>query len=64
MSLKTSAPNVERIFTCHHLTKFWQEVVNLKNEIDRKETTRLFGDEFHTPSHIFLCIENAGHLQV
>ncbi len=24
----------------------------------------LFGEEFHTASHIFLCIENAGGLQV
>jgi hypothetical protein len=24
----------------------------------------MFGEEFHTPSHIFLCIENAGGLQV
>jgi 3,4-dihydroxy-2-butanone 4-phosphate synthase len=63
MSLKTNVHNVERIFTCHHLTKLWQEVVNLKNEIEKKEAVRLFGEEFHTPSHIFLCIENASHLQ-
>jgi hypothetical protein len=24
----------------------------------------MFGEEFHTPSHIFLCIENAGGLQM
>jgi 3,4-dihydroxy-2-butanone 4-phosphate synthase len=64
MNLETHAPNVEKIFTCHHLTKLWQKVVNLKNEIDRKKAVRLFGEEFHTPSHIFLCIENAGCLQV
>jgi hypothetical protein len=38
--------------------------VNLKNEIDRAKVARLFGEEFHTPSHIFLCIENASGLQV
>ncbi|KAH9555773.1 hypothetical protein CY35_08G133400 [Sphagnum magellanicum] len=31
---------------------------------DRKETARQFGEEFHTQSHIFLCIENASGLQV
>ncbi|CAK9210027.1 unnamed protein product [Sphagnum jensenii] len=63
-SLKTSALDVERSFTCRWLVKLWQEVVNFKNEVDRKKTTRLFGAKFHTPSHIFLCIENAGGLQV
>jgi len=38
--------------------------VNLKNEVDRKKTPRLFGEEFHTLSHIFLCIENVNELQV
>ncbi len=38
--------------------------MNLKNEVDRKEVARLFGEEFHTPSHIFLCIENASGLQM
>jgi len=38
-SLKTSAPNVEKSFTCHQLAKLWQEVVNLKNEVDRKKNT-------------------------
>jgi hypothetical protein len=64
MSLKIGAPNVERIFTNHHLAKLWHEVVNLKNEVDREKIARLFGEEFHTPSHIFLCIENVGRLQV
>ncbi|KAH9555771.1 hypothetical protein CY35_08G133200 [Sphagnum magellanicum] len=51
-SLKTGVLDVEK------------KVVNLKNEVDRKDTTRLFGEEFHTPSHIFLWIENASGLQV
>jgi len=38
--------------------------VNLKNEVDGEEESRMFGEEFHTPSHIFLFIENAGRLQV
>ncbi len=29
-----------------------------------KETPRLFGEEFHTLIHIFLCIENVNGLQV
>ncbi len=28
-----------------------------------KKTPRLFGEEFHTLSHIFLCTENANGLQ-
>jgi 3,4-dihydroxy-2-butanone 4-phosphate synthase len=63
-SLKTSALDVEKSFTYHWLVKLWQEVVNFKNEVDRKEATRLFGAKFHTPSHIFLCIENASGLQM
>ncbi len=38
--------------------------MNFKNEVDKKKSARLFNEEFHTPSHIFLCIENAGGLQV
>ncbi|CAK9871809.1 unnamed protein product [Sphagnum jensenii] len=57
-SLKIGFSNVERIFTCHWLAKLWQEVMNLKNEINKQEVAKLFGEEFHTPSHIFLCIEN------
>jgi 3,4-dihydroxy-2-butanone 4-phosphate synthase len=63
-SLKIGAPDVERSFTCRRLAKLWQKVVNFKNEVKRKEAARLFGEEFHTPSHIFLCIENASGLQV
>jgi 3,4-dihydroxy 2-butanone 4-phosphate synthase len=37
-SLKTSVPSVEKSFTCRQLAKFWQEVVNLKNEVDKKNT--------------------------
>jgi 3,4-dihydroxy-2-butanone 4-phosphate synthase len=52
-NLKIGVPNVERSFTCHQLIKLCQEVVNLKNEIDREEEARMFGEEIHTPSHIF-----------
>ncbi len=61
-SLKIGVPNVERIFTCHQLAELWQEIVNLKNEVDKEEVARLFSEEFHTPSHIFLCIENVSGL--
>jgi 3,4-dihydroxy-2-butanone 4-phosphate synthase len=63
-SLKIGASDVEKSFTCHWLVELCPEVVNLKNEIDRKEKPRIFGEKFHTPSHIFLCIENANGLQV
>ncbi|CAM6024455.1 unnamed protein product [Sphagnum balticum] len=63
-SLKTGAPDVERSFTCRWLVKLCQKVVKLENEINREEEPRIFGEEFHTPSHIFLCIENANGLQV
>ncbi len=63
-SLKIGVSNVEKNFTRHRLVELWQEVVNLKNEVDTKETARLFAEEFHTPSHIFLCIENASGVQV
>jgi 3,4-dihydroxy-2-butanone 4-phosphate synthase len=52
-SLKIGVSNVERIFTCHRLIELRQKVVNLKNEVDRKEAVRLFAKEFHTPNHIF-----------
>jgi 3,4-dihydroxy 2-butanone 4-phosphate synthase len=55
---------VERSFTCRQLVELWQEVVNLKNEIDRKKVVRLFGEEFHTPCHIFLCIKNTSGLKL
>jgi len=56
-SLKIGVSNLERIFTCHRLIELWQKVVNLKNEVDRKEATRLFAKEFHTPSHIFCVLK-------
>jgi 3,4-dihydroxy-2-butanone 4-phosphate synthase len=63
-SLKIGAPNVEKSFTCHSLVELCQEVVDLKNEVDREEKARMFGEEFHTLGHIFLCIEHACGLQV
>ncbi len=62
-SLKIGVFNVEKIFTCHRFVELWQKVVNLKNEVDRKEATRLFAEEFHSPSHIFLWTKNASGLQ-
>ncbi len=55
---------MEISFTYCQLVKLWWEVVNLKNEIDKKEATRLFGEEFHTLGHIFLCIENTSGLKL
>jgi 3,4-dihydroxy-2-butanone 4-phosphate synthase len=61
-SLKTGALHVKRSFTCRSHVELCQEVVNLKNEVDRKEET--FGEEFHTLGQIFLCIEHAHGLKV
>ncbi len=36
-SLKTSALDVEKIFTCHWLAQLWQEVVNLKMKLTEKK---------------------------
>jgi 3,4-dihydroxy 2-butanone 4-phosphate synthase len=63
-SLKTGILDVERSFSCRQLAKLYQEVVKLKNEVDKEEETRMFGEEFHTLGHIFLCFENVGGLQV
>jgi 3,4-dihydroxy-2-butanone 4-phosphate synthase len=63
-SLKIGVHDVERSFTCPWLVELCREVVNLKNEVDREKEPTMFGEGFHTPSHIFLCIENVGGLQV
>jgi 3,4-dihydroxy 2-butanone 4-phosphate synthase len=55
---------VEISFTYCQLVKLWWEVVNLKNEINKKEAARLLGEEFHTLGHIFLCIENTSGLKL
>jgi 3,4-dihydroxy-2-butanone 4-phosphate synthase len=62
--LKINVPYVERSFICCRVLELWQEVVNFKNEIGKKEIARLFSEEFHTLGHIFLCFENSGGLQV
>ncbi len=61
-SLKIGVPDVENNFTCRWFIELWQEVVNLKNEVDKRKATRLFSEEFHTLGHIFLCIKNVGAL--
>jgi 3,4-dihydroxy 2-butanone 4-phosphate synthase len=63
-SLKIGALDVERSFTCHRLVELCRRVVNLKNEIDKEEEAKMFGEEFHTPGHIFFCIEHAHGLQM
>ncbi|KAH9535346.1 hypothetical protein CY35_17G047400 [Sphagnum magellanicum] len=63
-SLKIGAFDVERSFTCCRLVELCEEVVNFKNEIDKKEEARMFGEEFHILGHIFLCIEHALGLQM
>jgi len=35
-NLKTSALDVERSFTCCHLVELWQDIMNLKNEVDKE----------------------------
>jgi 3,4-dihydroxy 2-butanone 4-phosphate synthase len=63
-SLKIGAFDVERSFTCCRLVELCEEVMNFKNEIDKKEEARMFGEEFHTLGHIFLCTEHAPGLQM
>jgi len=55
-SLKIGALNVERSFTCCRLVELCVEVVNFKNEIDKEEEARMFGEEFHTLGHIFFAL--------
>jgi hypothetical protein len=38
-SLKIGALDVERSFTCCRFAELWQEVVNLKNEVDKKKNS-------------------------
>lgn len=59
---KTGAPDVERSFTCRRLAELFQEVK--KNGTGEAEAGGLLGVEFHTPGHIFLCVENAKGLLV
>ena len=59
---KTGAPDVERSFTCRRLAELFQEVG--EKGIDRAKAANLLGAEFHTPGHIFLCVENGMGLTV
>jgi hypothetical protein len=43
-SLKNSALDVERSFTCHRLVMLCQEVVNLKIEVCREKEANMFGE--------------------
>jgi len=61
-SLKIGFLDMESNFTCRWFVELWHEVVNLKNEVDKREATRLFGEEFHTLGRIVLYIENVGGL--
>lgn len=61
-SLKTGAPDIERSYTCRRLAELYKEVT--KAGVGRDEAGRLFGKEFHTPGHIFMCVENPMGLQV
>ncbi|CAM6109613.1 unnamed protein product [Calypogeia fissa] len=61
-SLKTGAPDVERSYTCRRLAELYKEVVD--GSVAADEAGRLFGKEFHTPGHIFMCVDNQKGLQV
>ncbi len=56
-SLKIGALDVEKSFTCCWLLKLWQEVVNLKNEVDKKEVARLFGESFIPQATSFCALK-------
>lgn len=61
-STHTGAPDVERSLTCRHLAKVWQEVRADAPAADaeggKAAAARRLGEEFHSPGHIFLCMEN------
>ncbi|KAG0587456.1 hypothetical protein KC19_2G165300 [Ceratodon purpureus] len=59
---KTGAPDVERSFTCRRLAELFEEVRDNGTELAR--AAELLGAEFHTPGHIFLCVENPKGLTV
>ncbi|XP_024375117.1 uncharacterized protein [Physcomitrium patens] len=59
---KTGAPDVERSYTCRRLAELFQEVKEMETSVDASQ--RRFGEEFHTPGHIFLCVENGKGLSV
>lgn len=57
---KTGAPDVERSFTCRRLAELYQEVAT---EVSQSDAAKRLGEEFHTPGHIFLCVENPSGLR-
>ncbi|CAI7931569.1 unnamed protein product [Closterium sp. NIES-54] len=70
-STHTGAPDSERSLTCRRLALLWEEIraerANSSEEAgkaegggkaEQEDAMRRLGKEFHTPGHIFLCIEN------
>ncbi|GJP55942.1 hypothetical protein CLOM_g14953 [Closterium sp. NIES-68] len=70
-STHTGAPDSERSLTCRRLALLWEEIrgeraessveagkAEGEGEAEREDAMRRLGKEFHTPGHIFLCIEN------
>jgi 3,4-dihydroxy-2-butanone 4-phosphate synthase len=46
------------------LQSFGKRLWTSKMRLIEKKTPRLFGEEFHTLSHIFLCIKNANGVRM
>lgn len=70
-STHTGAPDLERSFTCRRLAELSRElnaaaaaasiVGTTKN--GQVSAARRLGEEFHSPGHIFLCMENSKGLE-
>ena len=63
-STHTGAPDVERSLTCRRLAELWGEISAADPPLSSEEAMRRLGKEFHTPGHIFLCIENRKGLEI
>ncbi|CAI6007177.1 unnamed protein product [Closterium sp. NIES-64] len=70
-STHTGAPDSERSLTCRRLALLWEEIraeranssgeagkSEAEGQAEQEDAMRRLGKEFHTPGHIFLCIEN------
>ena len=55
-STKTGAPDDERAYTCSRLAQVAAEVAANGDSV--AEAAAKLGAEFHTPGHIFMCIEH------
>jgi len=60
-STKTGAPDVERSFTVRRFAELSEDVTS--RTVSVPQAGRALGAEFHSPGHIFWCIEHPGGLR-